>query len=154
MKCILIDDSYFQASSFLKTMRKRLFSYCLDHEVSYILIGGAVHERDEIVATFFHDCEQHGITIVKSPAVIEFDHGIEGVLSFCSLTFQDGRSYHPYSGSAYLIDTETNYAAYIYFDLFPHADIIESVTSLEEELIKMLNEAIDHAKKSTKHHYH
>lgn len=152
MKLMYIDDSFLRSSQFLVTMRKRLFSYCLKHEVAYVLISGTVDESINDVSDFLQLCKENGLTTIKSPAVFEYEDG-KGILTHTSLLLDDGNYYYTYSGSALLIDTENTRIDRIYFECFPQAEEVNESKLLEDELVKLLHDAIGKVKK-TKHNYH
>lgn len=111
-----------------------------------------VDESINDVSDFLQLCKENGLTMIKSPAVFEYEDG-KGILTHTSLLLDDGNYYYTYSGSALLIDTENTRIDRIYFECFPQAEEVNESKLLEDELVKLLHDAIGKVKK-TKHNYH
>lgn len=149
MKFIYIDDSYLRTSSFLETMKKRMFSFCEREHISHILLS-MPNKENQAAAAFKEQCRKRDISLIQSPAVVDWG-SIQGILTPTAFYIKDGEILYPYSGS--VIYGNTNYKKYqrIYFEMFLSHDCLMNPDSLENELSELLHDILHLHKKTNQY---
>lgn len=149
MKFLYIGDSYLRSVPFLDTMKKRLFAFAQKEGVTHIYVSGN-NTSNQYVKAFADQCEQLNITLVRSPAIMDWGNQ-KATVSEEGLCLPDESVYIPEHGSALYGDNERLRIQCIYLQMFLMHDYKNNADSLEDELSELLHD-IMHLHKKTNHY--